>query len=156
MEIDNSIPTITLSYINKVKKRRVISSSHEAYEVFRIIQSTNENILDLREEFKIIFLDRRNTFLALLEHSIGTIAGTTVEIKHILASAILLNSSSIILGHNHPAKNTKPSRSDIALTEKICAAASYHDIQVLDHVIFSREGFFSFSDEGMLYKADPL
>ncbi len=154
MEIDNSIPTITLSYINKVKKRRAISSSHEAYEVF--IQSIDDNMLDLREEFKIIFLDRRNTFLALLEHSIGTIAGTTVEIKHILASAILLNASSIILGHNHPAKNTKPSRSDIALTEKICAAASYHDIQVLDHVIFSREGFFSFSDEGMLYKADPL
>jgi DNA repair protein RadC len=72
------------------------------------------------------------------------------SIQLISGAAIKSPATCIILSHNHPSGNLKPSRADIELTQKIKEAARYHDIQVLDHIIISSEGYFSFANEGLL------
>ena len=73
-----------------------------------------------------------------------------VDIKLLLASAIKANASSIIVAHNHPSGNIKPSANDIRLTKKIKEAANLCDIALLDHLIVGKEEFYSFTDDGNL------
>ncbi|MEO5907949.1 MAG: JAB domain-containing protein, partial [Ginsengibacter sp.] len=68
----------------------------------------------------------------------------------ILATAIKSLAVSIILSHNHPSGNLKPSTADQDLTSKIKLACQFHDIKVLDHVIVTSEGYYSFADEGLI------
>ena len=80
----------------------------------------------------------------------GGITGTVADPRIILKKALEENAVSLILCHNHPSGNLKPSRADEDLTVKIKEAARYLDIKVMDHVIVSEEGYFSFADEGMM------
>jgi DNA repair protein RadC len=80
----------------------------------------------------------------------GGISGTVVDIRIILKQAIESLASSIILCHNHPSGNLKPSNEDILLTRKCKDAALLLDIKLLDHLIFNENKYFSFCDEGML------
>ena len=80
----------------------------------------------------------------------GGITGTVADPRLILAAAIKSLSVGLVLCHNHPSGNLRPSRADEELTLKIKEAAKYHDIKVLDHIILSSEGYFSFADEGLL------
>ena len=109
-----------------------------------------DEILELREEFRAIYLNRANKINGVCLHSIGATAGTIVDIKSIIATAILSNSMAIILSHNHPSGSIKPSDADKKLTKKLISAAKLFDIQILDHLIISRENYFSFSDEGLV------
>lgn len=102
------------------------------------------------EEFWVIFLNRNNRVIKRSKHTSGVIAGTVAEAKTILKEAILCNSSTIVVVHNHPSGHTKPSQADIALTKKINEAAKIMDIKLLDHVIFYNTEHFSFADEGLL------
>ena len=77
-------------------------------------------------------------------------SSTTVETKFIIKNALNRLATSIILVHNHPSGNLKPSQSDIDLTNKIKQAGKLLDIITFDHVIVSHEGYFSFADEGMI------
>jgi DNA repair protein RadC len=88
-----------------------------------------------------------------LHHEIvseGGITGTVADPRLILKKALAYNAVSIILCHNHPSGNLKPSKADEMLTKKIKEAAALLDIKVLDHIIVSTEGYFSFADEGLL------
>ena len=76
--------------------------------------------------------------------------GTVADPRLILAAALKVGAVSVILCHNHPSGNLKASRADEELTQKIKCAAAYHDIKVLDHLIISNEGYYSFTDEGLL------
>ena len=80
----------------------------------------------------------------------GGITGTVADPRMILKKALENGATSIILSHNHPSGNLQPSKADEDLTQKIKMAAIYFDIKVLDHIIVSEEGYFSFADEGML------
>ena len=80
----------------------------------------------------------------------GGITGTIADPRIILKIALQYNATKIILSHNHPSGNLKPSEPDKTITTKIALAASYHDIEVLDHIIISDEGYFSFADDGLL------
>jgi DNA repair protein RadC len=80
----------------------------------------------------------------------GGITGTVADPRLILKKALEEGATSIVLTHNHPSGNLKPSRADEELTEKIKQAAGYFDIRVLDHIIVSDEGYYSFADEGIL------
>lgn len=77
-------------------------------------------------------------------------AGTVVDVKLVLASALKSNSSSMILAHNHPVGNLMPSEQDKRLTARIKETGKIMDIPVLDHLIVTSEGYFSFADEGAL------
>ena len=82
--------------------------------------------------------------------SSGGITGTVADPRLILAAALKVAACSIMLAHNHPSTSLKPSKADEELTSKIKYAAQFHDIKVLDHVIVSSEGYYSFADEGVL------
>lgn len=103
-----------------------------------------------QEVFAVVFLNRANKINHFEIVSEGGITGTVADPRVILRKALEENATSIILCHNHPSGNLKPSRADEEMTQKIKEAARFLDIKVMDHVIVSEEGYFSFSDEGYL------
>jgi DNA repair protein RadC len=102
------------------------------------------------EVFMAIFLNQSNKILHQLIVSEGGITGTVVDIRLLLRKALEYNTVNIILCHNHPSGNLKPSNADKNVTYKITEAASFFDIVVSDHIIVSNEGYYSFADDGLL------
>jgi DNA repair protein RadC len=102
------------------------------------------------EVFAVVFLNRANKINHFEIISKGGITGTVADPRIILKKALEEDATSIVLCHNHPSGNLQPSRADEELTKKIKEAANYFDIKIIDHIIVSEEGFYSFADEGML------
>jgi len=125
--------------------REVISSARDVKNFLRK-RLQHES----REHFMVIYLNRRNRVICHEIISLGGISGTVVDTRVILRRALEENASSLILSHNHPSGNCRPSGQDKALTEKIKSAALFFDINILDHIIVSDEGYYSFADEGEL------
>jgi DNA repair protein RadC len=103
-----------------------------------------------QEVFAVLFLNQANKINHFEIISKGGITGTVADPRIILKKALEENATSIILSHNHPSGNLQPSRADETLTQKIKEAARYFDIKVIDHIIVSEEGYYSFADEGIL------
>jgi len=149
MEKSNGIHEIEVIYKRPaISEMKDISRSSEAEEIFRIM--IPEGKIDFKEFFLIALLSRCNRLLGVSNVSTGTSAGTCVNVKEILQLALKTNASAIIVCHNHPSGNIQPSESDIKLTEKIKQACKLFEIVLLDHVIISSEGYYSFADEGMI------
>ena len=102
------------------------------------------------EVFGVVYLNKSNKVNHFEIVSSGGITGTVADTRIILKKALENRATSIVLCHNHPSGNLKPSKADEELTKKIKEAAKYHDIEVIDHIIVSEEGYFSFSDDGLL------
>jgi DNA repair protein RadC len=102
------------------------------------------------EVFAVLFLNQANKINHFEIVSRGGITGTVADPRIILKKALEHDATSIVLSHNHPSGSLKPSKADEVLTQKIKAAAQYFDIKVIDHIIVSEEGFYSFADEGLL------
>lgn len=132
----------------KASERPKINSVKDSYQLLK--ELWNENTIEMQEEFKVMLLNRGNKVIGVYEASAGGLTGTIADPRLILAAAIKSLAVSIILSHNHPSGNLKPSRSDEELTQKIKVAAAYHDIKVIDHIIITSEGYYSFADEGLL------
>lgn len=103
-----------------------------------------------QEVFAVVYLNRGNRILSLETISEGGLTGTVADPRIILKKALEQDATSLVLCHNHPSGNLVPSKADEQLTQKIKHAAALMDIQVLDHIIVSQEGYFSFADEGMI------
>jgi DNA repair protein RadC len=144
------VAEVELVYKTKVKasERPKIGSVKDCYNLLK--ELWNENTIEMQEEFKVMLLNRGNRVIGIYEASSGGLTGTVADPRLILAAAIKSLAVSIILSHNHPSGNLKPSRADEELTQKIKAAAAYHDIRVIDHIIITSEGYYSFADEGLL------
>jgi DNA repair protein radC len=102
------------------------------------------------EEFWIILLNRSKRVIGKLRISQGGVAATVVDIKILLKTALEHLASSIILVHNHPSNNLVPSLSDDALTKRISEGGKILDIDVVDHLIVSHAGYYSYADEGKI------
>ncbi|HMC98772.1 MAG TPA: DNA repair protein RadC, partial [Ferruginibacter sp.] len=102
------------------------------------------------EVFAVIFLNRANKINHFEIISKGGLTGTIADPRVILKKALESGATSIVLCHNHPSGNLQPSIADEEITKKIKAAAVYFDIKVIDHIIVSEEGYYSFADEGNL------
>ena len=106
---------------------------------------------DYRHEvFAVLFLNRANKINHFEIVSEGGMTGTVADPRIILKKALEEDAVSLILCHNHPSGSLKPSRADEELTTKIREAARYFDIKVLDHIIVSEDGYYSFADEGII------
>lgn len=103
-----------------------------------------------QEVFAVVFLNRGNKVTHIEIVSEGGMTGTVADPRIILKKALENDATALILCHNHPSGNLKPSNADEALTQKIKQAAAFFDIRIMDHIIVSNEGFFSFADEGLL------
>lgn len=132
----------------KASERPKVCGSNDVYNVF--YNNWNFNLLEVQEQFKVMLLNRANKVLGIYEASKGGMAGTIADPKLIFSTALKACASSIILAHNHPSGNLKPSQADIGLTKKIIDGGNLLDISVLDHVIITSEGYYSFADEGMI------
>ena len=144
------VAEVELVYRTKVKpsQRPKITTSVDAYEILQKIWDRDK--IELVEEFKVLLLNRSNKVLGVLDASSGGITGTVADPRIILTAAIKANAVGIVLSHNHPSGSVKPSRADEELTVKIREAARYLDLTVLDHIIITCEGYYSFADEGLL------
>src|SRR5688572_1877348 len=126
-------------------EKAVITSSTEIANYLRIA------LKDYRHEvFAVIFLNRANKINHFEIISHGGITGTVADPRVILKKALEEDAVSLILSHNHPSGSLKPSRADEALTVKIKEAARLLDIRVIDQIIGSEDGYYSFADEGLL------
>lgn len=103
-----------------------------------------------QEVFYILYLDRKNAIKSESLLSKGTISSTVVDIRLLYKEAVQQAASSIIVAHNHPSGNLTPSQADIDITHKIKEAGKLFDITLLDHVIVSQKGFYSFADNGRM------
>ena len=102
------------------------------------------------EEFWVIYLNNANTILKTVQISKGGITSTEVDTRIVMQEAVILKATQIILCHNHPSGSVKPSKADIALTEKINKISRIMDIILVDHIIIHRENYYSFAEEGRL------
>lgn len=144
------VAEIQLSYRTKVKpsQRPKITSSKDAYSI--LLGSWDDDKLEFVEQFKVLLINRANRVLGVYEVSTGGVSGTVVDPKLIFAAAIKGNASAMILAHNHPSGQLKPSDADLKVTKKLKDGGQYLEISVLDHIIVTSEGYFSFADEGLL------
>ena len=127
------------------KKKDTINKSGDIAEYLRA------NFEYLQQEiFVVVFLNRGNKVMHHQIVSEGGLTGTVADPRVILKKALEHNATSLILCHNHPSGSLRPSRADEILTQKIKQAAMLLDIQLMDHIIVSSEGYFSFADEGMM------
>ncbi|MGI8637285.1 MAG: JAB domain-containing protein [Segetibacter sp.] len=132
----------------KASKRPKITCAKDAYKI--LLETWNENKMEFVERFKVLFLNRDNRVLGIFEVSAGGVSGTVADPKVIFVAALKANCSSIVICHNHPSGNLTPSKQDEALTKKIKEAGLFLDLHLLDHLIISSEGYYSFADEGLL------
>jgi len=144
------IAEVEVIYKSKVKasQRPLISTTKDAYNVF--LQVWDKNKIELLEEFKAIFLNKANRLLCVYHLSSGGITGTIADIRLLFSVALKTATCAIVVCHNHPSGNLKPSRQDEEITQRIKNAGKLLEIQVLDHIILSSEGYLSFADEGLL------
>ncbi len=140
------VTEVKLSYKNKpdLCKRPQIAQSKDAYRV--LINAWDQNKIGFIEEAKMLLLNRSNTVLGICELGSGGVSGVIVNPKLVIVAALKANASSILLAHNHPSQNLKPSGADRSLTDKITQGGKLLEITVLDHLILSPSGYYSLSD----------
>ena len=131
--------------VSSSKTKKKVSTSQDIYEIF------GPRIGDLNhEEFWLMCLNRNNAIIGTTRIGSGGISATVADIRIMLKYAIEKYASSMILCHNHPSGNLKPSNADIKLTTAVKDAASLMDIALLDHIIVTDSSYYSFADEKML------
>lgn len=131
--------------ISEVIERKQIKSSKDIFRIF------GQKLGDLPyEEFWLVILNRANKIIEMKRISAGGVSGTVTDVKIILKAAIEKTASGIIVCHNHPSGNIKPSSADINLTKKIKSACELVDISFLDHIIVSFSEYYSFADEAII------
>ena len=148
--INYHVAEIQLSYKTDLLPFQMprIERSKSAYDI--LFNSWDHNKLEFIEQFKVLLLNRANKVLGMFEVSSGCLTGTVADPKLIFAAAIKANACGLILSHNHPSGNLKPSQADIDLTKRMTQGGKFLEIQILDHIIVTKEGYFSFSDEGLI------
>ena len=129
----------------EVLERQQISSSRDGFEILQPHLSELST-----EEFWVIFLNHQNKILYKTCLFRGGIAGSVADVRVVFKTALEHFSTRIIVAHNHPAGSLKPSREDIAITQKIKDAGKLLEIELLDHLIIAQNRYYSFKDEAML------
>lgn len=148
MKTNAKVAELFVSYSANIMSEQKISNSRESYSL--IINHWNLDIIEMLEEVKILLLNRSNKVLGIYDLSKGGISSSIIDIKIILSIALKTLTSGIIIVHNHPSGNLSPSKADIDITEKLKSACKIMDIMLLDHLILSKEDYFSFADKGLL------
>lgn len=148
MNIDYKVGEVKLSYKPKFKNQQKVTCSEDAYRY--MLSTYKKETICYKEYFKVLFLNQANQILGYTLISEGGITETCADVRLIMQAALLTNSIALILAHNHPSGNLKPSRQDMEITKQVRDAALLMRIKVLDHIILTDTKYYSFADEGML------
>ena len=146
----SKLPEITLKYKTGEQSKVKITESKDCEKILRTM--FDSDTLSYSESAIAIFLNRANNTIGWFKISQGGLSKTIIDRRVLLATALNCGASAIIIAHNHPSGNKKPSNADIKMTTQINKACEIMDIQLLDHLIMTYDSYFSFADEGLLYK----
>jgi len=144
------VSEIEISYKHKapVNERINVSKSETAYEILK--HSWDENKIELLEQFKILLLNGQNQCLGLSELATGAMDLCYVDQRLLFALALKAKAPRLILAHNHPSGQLKPSNADIALTKRLQQGGNILGIEITDHLIVASHNYYSFADQGMM------
>ena len=139
---------IKLTYSRKGNIEKTVLSSRDASNIFR--EHFDADQIDYKESFYSMYINQANKILGIQKISESGITSSLVDVRIIMQGALLCNAVSIIIAHNHPSGNLRPSSEDINITRKIKEAGLLLNINLLDHCIMTSTEYLSFSDEGIL------
>jgi len=147
-QFKTKLPEILLSYRRGTEAVVKIKQAEDAYNVFTTIYDADT--IDYIESSYALFLNRANNTIGWLRLSQGGTCATIIDTKVLFATALKCGASAVIISHNHPSGELKPSEQDKTVTQKLKQAGLLLDISLLDHLILTTEGFYSFADDGLL------
>lgn len=127
------------------ERHQTIRSSQDIYEMMKPLLQDITN-----EECWLILLNAASTVIKKIRISVGGIDSTTVDIRVVLKEALLASAVSIVLVHNHPSGNRRPSTDDDRFTERMNKSAQVMNIRLADHLVFAKDSFYSYNDEGRI------
>ena len=139
-----SVSEVKLTYESKNRKKMKADTSAKAY----VLLMNNWEQIEYRESFKILLLDITRQVLGINTVSMGGLSDAQVDVRMILQAALLAKADGIVVCHNHPSGNVKPSFLDDMMTVKINKACRAMDIELIDHLIIAPYGYYSYADEG--------
>ncbi len=143
----NTIPEYTLgkkaSVFEKVKMKK-------SKDIEKYIRQFYSDDIEIYESFFLLLLNRANETIGYAKISQGGITGTVVDVKILLKYVVDSLASGVVVCHNHPSGNLRPSSQDIDITNKIKETLNLLDSQLIDHIILTSESYYSFSDNGLL------
>ena len=139
--------TQLLLMVKEEAQRQTIDRITSAQNVFTLLHEYTDKE---KEYFLLVTLDGSSHMIEKRVIHIGTLNQSLVHPREVFRSAILDNAAGIIVAHNHPSGTLEPSRADIQITQRLKEVAKLVGIELLDHVILSKQGYYSFSDEGLL------
>lgn len=145
----NQVAEIGIYYKSSSDEKFKIKTSDDAFKLF--IDSWDMNTIELQEEFKVMLLNNSNEVLGIFPLSKGGITACLVDVRLIFACALKANATHIIVSHNHPSGKLTPSVKDEEITQKIKSAGRLLDIDLLDHIIITTKGYYSFMEAGQLF-----
>ncbi|MEC3908892.1 JAB domain-containing protein [Tamlana sp. 2201CG12-4] len=147
----DKVNEISVSYKEKIRtmESKGIKSSEDAAKLF--FESWNRDTIGFQETFKVLLLNNANKMKGVYQLSTGSLTGTMIDMRILFAVIIKTLSVGVILAHNHPSGQLKPSEADKRLTQKIQKASKFFDVNVLDHLIIVPNGhYYSFADNGLM------
>ena len=146
--MNETVAEIQVSYKpNKVFNFK-IDDSRKSFDL--ILQKWEQDRIEMQEEVKILLLNRNNKVLGIYALAKGGISSCVVDVRIILAVALKALATGIILVHNHPSGNLQPSADDKKITEQLNSSCKLMGITLVDHLIITKDDYFSFADEGLL------
>ena len=146
-DYSENLPEIKLQLTKSTFIKAKIKNSSDGAKILRPLF---EDSIEIYESMFAIFLSRSNETIGWLRVSQGGLSGTVVDNRLILNAAIGSLCSGIIIAHNHPSGNTKPSDADLNVTQKLKNACSILEINLLDHLIITADSYLSLSDDGLI------
>lgn len=148
MDMDFKVAEVTLQYKPLREKQGKVISSQEAYNI--LLSTFREGTIEYREYAKVLYLNQQCELVAYNTISEGGISETPVDVRMIMQGALLTNATQIILAHNHPSGNLKPSIQDDQLTERLRKACEIMRVNLVDHLIMTSNGYYSYKDMGRI------
>jgi DNA repair protein RadC len=142
----NEVEVLYKPRLDTIELTKVVKSA----DVVDFLRKIWADDIEYRERFYAVYLNRNNKILGYYLVSMGSSCGTVTEPKMIFQPAICMHASTVIIAHNHPSGNTKPSDTDLKLTSRLCKAGQFLEIPILEHIILTKSEFYSFSDNGNL------
>lgn len=128
-----------------IEQQTKVFTSKEAYEV--LIKFTDLFKIELKEQFFVLCMNSNGNINAFTKLFEGSVNGCAVDVKNILQAALITNSTAIIIAHNHPSGNLNPSDLDVMITQRVKNACEIMDIKMLDHIVFTTKGYYSFHEK---------
>ena len=148
MQTELQISEVQVSYDPNILRKLHLENSRKSFEL--MLDQWQHNTIEMQEEVKVILLNRTNKVLGIYSLAKGGITACVVDVRIILSVALKTLATGIIMVHNHPSGNLKPSQDDLNITKKLKEACNILDIALLDHLIITKDDYFRFADEGLL------